>query len=251
MLTSHYRLGNGARRVIALHGWFGDHRAFAPIWPYLDQAGFSYAFMDYRGYGGSRSVSGQHTMDEIARDTLDLADSLGWDRFALVGHSMGGKAIQRVLVEAPERVEKLVALTPVPASGVPFDEQGWALFSGAADSPDNRRAIIDFSTGNRLTSVWLDQMVAGSLASSTRDAFADYLEAWAHGDFHQLVQGNPVPVQVIVGAHDQALTADVMQATWLAWYPNASLEVLPDAGHYPMDESPIVLATLIERFLAS
>ena len=147
-------------------------------------------------------------MAEIARDTLDLADALGWPRFALVGHSMGGKAIQRVLVAAPERVEKLVGLNPVPASGVPFDEQGWALFSGAADNPANRRAIIDFSTGNRLTSVWLDQMVATSLANSTRDAFADYLEAWAHGDFHHQVQGKPLPVQVIVGAHDPARSVD-------------------------------------------
>jgi pimeloyl-ACP methyl ester carboxylesterase len=251
MVNSHYRLGNGPRRVIALHGWFGDHRAFAPVWPYLDLASFSYAFMDYRGYGGARSLSGQHTMDEIARDTLDLADALGWQRFSLVGHSMGGKAIQRVLVEAPDRVEKLVGINPVPASGVPLDEQGWALFSGAADNPDNRRVIIDFSTGNRLTSVWLDQMVATSLATSTRDAFADYLEAWAHGDFHERVVGKPVPVQVIVGAHDAALTADVMRATWLEWYPNAVLEVMPDAGHYPMDETPIALATLIERFLAS
>jgi pimeloyl-ACP methyl ester carboxylesterase len=251
MVNSHYRLGNGPRRVIALHGWFGDHHAFGPIWPYLDQARFSYAFMDYRGYGGSRAVGGEHSMEEIARDTLDLADALGWQRFSLIGHSMGGKAIQRALVEAPERVEKLVGINPVPASGVPFDEQGWALFSGAADNPDNRRAIIDFSTGNRLTSVWLDQIVATSLATSTRDAFADYLEAWAHGDFHDRVVGKEAPVQVIVGAHDAALTADVMRATWLEWYPNAVLEVMPDAGHYPMDESPIALATVMERFLAS
>jgi pimeloyl-ACP methyl ester carboxylesterase len=94
-------------------------------------------------------------------------------------------------------------------------------------------------------------MVAASLATSIRDAFADYLEAWAHGDFHERVAGKQVPVQVIVGAHDLALTADVMRATWLAWYPNAVLEVMPDAGHYPMDESPIALASVIERFLGS
>ena len=164
---------------------------------------------------------------------------------------MGGKAIQRVLVEAPDRVQKLVALNPVPASGVPFDKQGWALFSGAADNPSNRRANIDLSTGNRLTHVWLDQMVATSLAVSTRRAFAAYLEAWARGDVHVQVAGNPVPVQVIVSAHDLALSADVMRATWLQWYPNAVLEVLPDAGHYPMDEAPIALTTTIERFLGS
>jgi pimeloyl-ACP methyl ester carboxylesterase len=251
MANSYYRLGRGPTSVIALHGWFGDHSAFAPMWPYLDQSRFSYAFMDYRGYGGARMLSGQYTMEEVAADTLQLADALGWQNFVLIGHSMGGKAIQQVLVNAPCRVQKLVAITPVPASGVPFDEQGRALFAGAADNSGNRRAIIDFSTGNRLTSVWLDQMVATSLATSTRDAFAAYLEAWAKGDFHERVNGNPVPVQVIVGEHDPALSADVMRATWMQWYPNATLEVLANAGHYPMDEVPIALATTIERFLAS
>jgi pimeloyl-ACP methyl ester carboxylesterase len=58
-----------------------------------------------------------------------------------------------------------------------------------------------------------------------------------------------VPVKVIVGAHDGALTADVMTATYLAWYPNASLEVMANAGHYPMNETPVALATSIEAFL--
>jgi pimeloyl-ACP methyl ester carboxylesterase len=40
-----------------------------------------------------------------------------------------------------------------------------------------------------------------------------------------------------------------MKATYLAWYPNASLEVMPNAGHYPMDETPVALATSIEAFL--
>jgi pimeloyl-ACP methyl ester carboxylesterase len=68
---------------------------------------------------------------------------LGWDRFSVVGHSMGGSATQRVLADAPDRVERLIGISPVPAGGVPFDEQGWALFSGAAANPANRAAIID------------------------------------------------------------------------------------------------------------
>src|SRR5581483_5474769 len=129
-------------------------------------------------------------------------------------------AVQRVLADAPDRVRTLVGISPVPASGVPFDDEGWGLFSAAADSVAYRRTIIDLSTGNRLTGVWLDQMANRSMAHSDRDAFADYLVAWARTDFHEQIEGNPVPVLVVVGEHDPVVTADVMEATWLRWYPN-------------------------------
>jgi pimeloyl-ACP methyl ester carboxylesterase len=250
MPNTHHVVGHGPHKIIVLTGWFGDSRAFAPMEGVLTQSDFTYAFMDYRGYGGMRGVRGAYTMDEIARDAIALADHLGFAQFSLVGHSMGGMAIQRVLTKARSRVRKLVALTPVPASGVPFDEQGWGLFSGAADNPANRYAIIDFTTGNRLSKTWIDQMVAYSLAHCDRDAFAAYLTAWAKTDFAAEVNGATTPLLAIVGANDPALNADVVKATYLAWYKNAELEVMQNAGHYPMHETPVALATSIEKFLA-
>jgi esterase len=249
MANSHHLVGSGPHKVIVLHGWFGDGQAFAPMERWLTGSEFTYAFMDYRGYGGMKDVGGSYTMDEIAADTLALADALGWPQFSLIGHSMGGKAIQRVLARAPSRVNKLVALTPVPAAEVPFDEAGWALFSGAAENPGNRFGIIDFTTGNRLSKTWLDQMVSYSLECSTKAAFAGYLLAWAKGDFSAEVKGLPHPVKVIVGAHDGAIGADTMKATFLTWFPNAEMDVLENSGHYPMHETPVALATTIETFL--
>ena len=40
-----------------------------------------------------------------------------------------------------------------------------------------------------------------------------------------------------------------MQQTYLRWYPNAELQVMGNAGHYPMDETPVALVTSIEEFL--
>jgi pimeloyl-ACP methyl ester carboxylesterase len=251
MANSHVLVGKGPHKVIALHGWFGSASGWGAFPAALDRERFSYAFMDYRGYGGSKNVAGQYTMEEIAADALALADSLGWKTFSLIGHSMGGKAVQQVLADAPQRVRKLVGVAPVPASGVPFDEQTWQLFASAAKSREARKGIIDFSTGNRLSGAWLDRMVAHSLEHSTEAAFAAYLDAWAKGDFSARIRGNPLPVLVIVGEHDAALNAEAMKATWLAWYPNARLEVMPNAGHYPMDETPVALATSVERFLAA
>jgi pimeloyl-ACP methyl ester carboxylesterase len=241
--------GQGDHRVLVLHGWFGDASSWKPWLRHLDRSRFTYAFPDYRGYGARRGEPGDHTMAEIAADALGIADELGWERFSLLGHSMGGKAMQRVLADAPDRVVRMVGVSPVPAAAVPMDDDTSALFGGAADRPGNRRAIIDFTTGNRHTGVWLDAMVEHSLASSDRDAFAGYLDAWARTDFHEEIAGSEVPVKVIAGEHDPALSADVMRQTFLQWYPNAELEVMGGAGHYAMDETPIALATSVERFL--
>jgi len=247
--NTHHLFGAGPHKVLVLHGWFGDAHAFAPMEPALTRDEFTYAFIDYRGYGGMFDAAGAFTIDEIAADTLALADHLGFGEFSLIGHSMGGMAVQRVLTMAPERIRKMVALTPVPASGVPFDEAGWELFSGAADKADHRYAIIDYTTGNRLSRAWIDHMVEYSLAHASRDAFAAYLDAWSKTDFSASVQGLTLPVKVIVGEHDPALNSSVMQATFLASYPRCELEVMANAGHYPMHETPVALASSIENFL--
>lgn len=250
-MTEQLRIGNGDHHVIGLHGWFGSGAAWGPVLPYLDVTRFRYVFPDYRGYGARRAEPGEHSLAEAAADVLALADELGWTRFSLVGHSMGGTVMQRVLADAPGRVRALVGISPVPASGVPFDEQSWELFSGAAAEPGNRRAIIDFTTGNRLTGVWLDQMVQHSLDNSDRQAFADYLIAWAKTDFHAEISGNIVPIKVIAGEHDPALGEATMRATFAEWYPNCQLEVFGNAGHYAIDETPVALASAIENFLAA
>nr|WP_316644356.1 alpha/beta hydrolase [uncultured Roseateles sp.] len=242
-------VGHGPVRVIALHGWFGSADAWKPLADVLDVQRFTYVFPDHRGYGKRMAEAGQFTMEEIAADTLALADALGWELFNLIGHSMGGKAIQRVLLDAPQRVEKLVAVTPVPASGVPFDAATWALFASAAAQREARLGIVDHSTGSRLSKAWLGRLVDHSVKHSNEAAFAAYLEAWAKGDFSSAIAGNPVPIKVIVGEHDPGLNAAAMEATYLRWYPNASLQVMANAGHYPMDETPVALATSIEQFL--
>ena len=251
MPNSYISIGHGARRVLGLHGWFGSARGWGPFAQVLDRERFTYVFMDYRGYGGAKQLAGEFTIDEIARDALALADHLGWERFSLIGHSMGGKAIQKVALEAPRRVDKLVAVTPVPAAAVPFDAAGWSLFSSAAHNADARRGIVAYSTGNRLSSAWVERVVRHSLENSTEAAFAAYLLAWAKSDFAARVQGAAMPVKVIVGEHDPAITAEVIKATYLVNYPNASLEVMLNAGHYPMDETPVALATSVESFLGA
>ncbi|MCC8249778.1 alpha/beta fold hydrolase [Saccharothrix luteola] len=245
-----YKVGEGDHAVIALHGWFGSATAWQPITPYLDGAAFSYFFPDYRGYGARMDVPGEYSIAEAAADVLTFADDLGLEAFSLIGHSMGGSVMQRVLADAPSRVRALVGISPVPASGVPFDEQTWELFAGAEREAGNRRAIIDFTTGNRLSGTWLDAMVRHSLETADPVAFGAYLRAWARTDFQAQVDGNPVPVRVVAGAHDPALGPDTMRATFGKCYPNCEVVVFEQAGHYAVDETPIALVSTVEEFLS-
>jgi pimeloyl-ACP methyl ester carboxylesterase len=162
---------------------------------------------------------------------------------------MSGQAIQHVQLREPGRVRRLVGLNPVPATGVPFDEAGWALFSGAAASRDNRFAITNFTTGSRLPPAFVQHIVQHSLDHSEAAAFGAYLESWAKTDFSAQVAGSQAAVKVIVGEHDPALSAQVMEQTWLRFSPRAELEVIPNAGHYPMFETPAALAASVEEFL--
>jgi pimeloyl-ACP methyl ester carboxylesterase len=245
-------VGSGDHHVLALHGWFGSARGWGSLPDYIDGSAFTYVFMDLRGYGERRQVSGDFTMAEAAADAVALADELGWDQFSLVGHSMGGKAVHQVLLQAPGRVRKLVGVNPVPATEVPFHEQGWALFTGAAGDAGNRASIIDLTTGNKLSRTFIDRMVRYSLENSSADAFGAYLQSWAKDDFSgPLKPDHKTPVKVIVGETDPAMSAAFMEKTWLVFFPGAELTVLANAGHYPMFETPVALATSIEEFLAA
>jgi pimeloyl-ACP methyl ester carboxylesterase len=243
-------VGSGAHHVLAVHGWFGSARGWGALPDYLDTSTYTYVFVDLRGYGDRKAAGGEFTMAEAAADAIALADELGWDRFSVVGHSMGGKIAHQVLLQAPDRVRKLVGINPVPAAQVPMDEQGWALFSGAAGNPGNRAAIINFSTGSKLTRTFIDHVVRHSLENSTTEAFGAYLPSWAKTDFSgQAGKDTSTPVKVIVGETDPALSAEAMEQTWLVYFPGAELEVMANAGHYPMFEAPVALATSIEEFL--
>ena len=59
MANTHHLLGTGAHKVIALHGWFADRHGLAPMEGLLTGSEFTYAFMDYRGYGGMKKPLGE------------------------------------------------------------------------------------------------------------------------------------------------------------------------------------------------
>lgn len=250
MSIPHVSIGHGPRTVFLLHGWFGSSQGWGSFPDYLDPEVATWVFTDNRGYGARKDVAGEYTLDEVADDVLALADELGATTFSLVGHSMGGAEVLRVLARAPERVERLVGVTPVGAQPVPLDEAGHDLFFGAPDDRAKRYGIVDFTTGNRLTPRFIDSVVDFSLENSTVEAFRGAVVAWTNPDFLAEVEGKELPVLVIPGEHDPALGEATVNQTWKPYFPNCTVEVMPNAGHYPMFETPVALATRINAFFA-
>lgn len=247
-MIGHTVFGRGPTRIIVLHGWLGNSSIFDPMLPALDRDAVSMAFLDYRGYGKSRGIAGEYSLAEIAHDAIELADALEWEKFGILGHSMGGAAALRTAVDAQKRVTRIFAATPVPASGVPFDAGARQLFESAAEQIDSRQAIIDFSTGNRLCGSWSRRIAELSVALSEKPAFAAYFRSWSSGGFADEARGLDQPMLVCIGDHDTAVTQEAMRATYLADYPRCELKSIPNSGHYPMQEVPVWFATEVQSF---
>jgi len=241
--------GTGPTKLIGLHGWFGDETCFKPLELSLDPKKFHCVWLAHRGYGKSKSIEGEYTMEEMADDALAITSHLGWDKYAVIGHSMGGKAAQIVAAREPARVRKLVAVTPVQATSVSFDASTRDLFEAASRDAASRRTVINFSTGGRLSSVWVERLAADSIARSSERASASYLHSWLDDDFTGVIRGSNIPTVVFVGANDAAITVKSCQQAFAGLFSDITIEELQNSGHYPMEEVPLALGARVSALL--
>ena len=102
--------------VIALHGWLDNAATFSRLAPLLE--GLRIVALDLPGHGHSdhRPVGAPYNIWDYAHDVLQVAEQFGWQRFSLLGHSMG--AIVSVLLAGamPDRVGRLALIDGV----IPF-----------------------------------------------------------------------------------------------------------------------------------
>lgn len=94
-------------KLLALHGWLDNVASFTPILPFF--ADHDVVTIDLPGHGRSahRPAGAWYHFIDYCTDVLAVVEALGWSRFTLLGHSLGG-AIASVLSAAlSERVEHL------------------------------------------------------------------------------------------------------------------------------------------------
>lgn len=242
--------GSGPHHVIALNGWFGHAGDWGLFAGSLDEENFTWHFFEYRGYGSRRDEPGPFTLAGISAEVVAYLSSLDAEKVSLLGHSMGGAYMQRVLLDSDVPVTSLVGISAVPAAGTPFDPESRGLFESAGDNTASRRAIIDFTTGSRLPQRWLDGIAKASAENSTPEAVGGYFNAWADCDFAAELGVQELPVLIITGEFDPAVTKSGVQAAFSPIYRNLRVEELPDTGHYSIFEHPLGLAARVLAFLS-
>jgi 3-oxoadipate enol-lactonase len=244
--------GVGGSPLMLVHGFTGAKEDFGDFFTPLAERGWHVVAPDLRGHGASDKPTDEsaYTLPIFAGDVLALADALGWSRFTMLGHSMGGMIAQQMLLAAPDRIEALIlmdtahgrlegaldegmierALAFIRANGIEawkemMESQADRGLSTPADLRvrAERPGYVEF--GERKLLAVSPAMVASML--SQLGTIDDRLERLA---------AHTTPTLVIVGEQDKPFIgasermADVM--------PGASLSVIPDGGHSPQFESP-------------
>lgn len=249
---AHKHIGTGKEKVLVMHNWMGDSTSYDSMLPYLNKDAYTYVFVDLRGYGKSKDMQGAYSVEEACADAMKLIDSLAWNKFHLIGHSMSGLIVQKMAVDNPSRVKSIVAITPVPASGSPAPREMLGFFESAALNDDEAAMeCVNTLTSNRYTKTFARNMVAILRQRSTSEARLGYLNMFVRTDFSESVKGLRTPILVLFGEYDFEGSEACMRNTFLKWYPNAQLECCIASGHYPMIETPVALVAAIEKFLSA
>ncbi len=212
--------------------------------------------LDLPGFGHTPAASASAlTVDGHVELVLAVADHLGWDTFALHGNSMGGLIGTLLAAEHPDRVERLVLVSPAlpPSNPLAFLPIPRTTLSGMLPMavPSRRlhhlmRLIFTDPTGIR--PALLDVMAADSrprdeqealdhkqaLTASTRSIARLWLDPRR---VYRAVDTLTVPTLVLGGTEDALVPARVLRKV-LARRDDWSGEVLDDHRHALMLDAP-------------
>ena len=248
--------------LLLVHGLGGAKEDFTDHVPALARDHTVVVF-DHRGHGASDKPADRaaYSIDRLATDISEVADACGFDRFRLLGHSMGGMVARQIPLRTPERVDALVMMDtsagPIPgfdpslmdlAAEVAFTRGKDALkelldFGAVLETPAYKRALVE-RPGYRAFEdrKWADlsEIAWGAIAV-----------ALAHqpDDLAALAAAVRFPMLALVGSQDTPFV--IASNAMVGAIETAQLAVVPDAGHSPQFENPGAWIEALSRFLAS
>jgi pimeloyl-ACP methyl ester carboxylesterase len=267
--------------LILLHGWPDDTRTWDHVLPALHAAGHRTYVPYLRGFGPTRfrhsSTMRSGQLSALGQDVIDLADAIGLERFAVVGHDWGARAAYIVSVLAPARATSCVAISVGWGTNDPHQrislkqiQNYWyhwylALDRGAELVRNDRVAFTRF-----IWTIWNPNWrISDAEFETTARSFecpdwADvvlhsYRVRWGlapgnpkYAAIEAKLSGNPIitiPTLVIHGGVDPCkdpTTSEGREAFFSARYERI---VLDGVGHFPQREVPPLVVAVIIRHL--
>jgi haloacetate dehalogenase len=251
-------VGGSGPPLLLVHGSPQTHVEWHKIAPRLAQR-FTVVMPDLRGYGdSSRPPDGEnhanYSKRAMAQDQIDVMRTLGYERFAVVGHDRGARVTWRLAVEHPEVVTRaaVIDIVPLPYSMVSreFATEYWHWFFLIQPAPLPETLI------GANPEYWLrTRLRAGD--GITPEAFAEYLRcfrdpAGIHANCEDYRAGATIDLEHAAADGDRRVTCpllvlwgergtvgrlyDVMQV-WRGHATNVTGKALP-ARHFLPEEVP-------------
>ena len=262
----------GAPRVLALHGWLDNAASFLPLAPFLD--GIELVAIDMPGHGRSAHLpaGADYSFAGALANLLDVADALGWDRFGLLGHSMGGAIASLLAAACPERVTRLLAIEAIgtlaetPEQTVPRLREALAAQRALRDKrlrvfPDVVSAVRARQFASRVPGSGLGEaevrlLVARGLRavdggytwSSDPRLTLPTLVRMTEAQVEALVAGISCPVRAIFADPAQPYLPDGLRRSRTRLLPAGEIVVMP-GGHHLHMQQPAEVAAAIGDFL--
>jgi esterase len=253
------QLGTTGPRVVFLHGLFGQGKNWNTIAKALSDSA-RVTLVDLPNHG--RSAWTDHfSYPEMARQVAELLKAQGeGDRYAVVGHSMGGKVAMALALLYPELVERLVVVDVSPVSTREISEfdtfiRGMRAINlkGLTDRRAADAKLAAYVSDPGIRSFLLQNLRRDdSLADGWRwqmnlEMLADYLSEMAgwpelHADPYDGT------VLWVAGAASPYVRPEYA-AAMRALFPRAQLVTIKGAGHWVHSEQPQVLLAILRRFL--
>jgi pimeloyl-ACP methyl ester carboxylesterase len=246
--------------VVLSHGVMLSVRTWVKQMESLPAAGFRTIAFDHRGHGASTLGEGGYTLDALAGDVRSVLEGLDLRDAVLVGHSMGGVAVQLFCLRHPEiaaeRVAGIVLLSTLSRTALSGSPRLLRVLERIASAAPDATGVLGFSNLGLLISrigfgrnpqpshVELTrQMILACLPATRKGAAAPLFALELADELPKL----DVPTLVICGTND-VLTPPAEARRIAALIPGARLEMLPGAGHMAMLEQSETVDRLITEF---
>jgi pimeloyl-ACP methyl ester carboxylesterase len=242
------------RRLLLVHGFGGSRADFTEWFPHLQAAGWECLAPQLPGHG---TTAEHYGLEPFADFVLAQADERGWDRFVLLGHSMGGMVAQLAALRQPRRLDGLILMG---TGHGPLDldpdllEAGKSVVhtGGMAALVEAVRGQPDTPAHERLLKErigYAEFMEAKALAMDPRMWLTLVDDMVAQPDRIDALSTLDVPALVMAGEQDDRFLEPCRRLA--AALPRARLVVIPDAGHSPQFETPAAWWDAMRAFLAA